>query len=541
MNKHKTLQKVFGIPSFRDKQEEAIDSLLDGKNTLCLMPTGIGKSLIYQFTAVAKGKMAIVFSPLIALMGQQTDNLNTYLSSINKTSFAFNSKINSIKQYKYLRDEFNPPNNPLFLFLSPEKVLIDGYLEYVLRKHKEKIGLIVIDEAHCVSQWGDSFRPAYKMLPELFTKIFGTNIPTILCLTATISNQDKKEIIQEFNIENVIKSDSLYRDNIELTIIDQFKKNADKKDELEKILRKHKNEKVIVYTHMKKRDYGTRAMSEYFKEKGFACAPFDSDLEGAIKEDALTDFINGKLKVIFATNAFGMGIDIPDIRCVVHYLIPETLEQYYQEVGRAGRDGKPANAYLLHAEPNARIKKDQINSERVNKEILENAWLELLGRKGVKDIPYIGQFDVFDNEGNNLRLKLFLSLVKRKNVAILGRSLEKINCFVEVLETTVLTKYEKSTNIGALKLISMRTGDNLETISYNVFELYDTKKIKLVSTPKKTLYYQVNKALTEQDIQELETEFNTIVDFKLEGLSKLKEVLDNEISIQDALNLYLGI
>jgi ATP-dependent DNA helicase RecQ len=215
MNSEDTLKKYFGHDSFRDKQKEAIASLLANNNTLCLMPTGMGKSLIYQVTALLQGKTALVISPLLALMEQQSDVLNSHINKFGKTSVAFNSNSgNTLKQYKYLRDGFNPPENPSFIFVSPEKMMLDGYAEFVFRQQKSNIGLIVIDEAHCVSQWGHSFRPSYKMIPQFLKDIFGINIPPILCLTATINQIDKLEIIKDFKIEKTIVSDSLLRNNI---------------------------------------------------------------------------------------------------------------------------------------------------------------------------------------------------------------------------------------------------------------------------------------------------------------------------------------
>src|SRR5690606_27026084 len=146
-------------------------------------------------------------------------------------------------------------------------------------------------------------------------------------------------------------------------------------------------------------------------EKGYKCAPFDADLKISEKEDVLKDFASGKINIVFATNAFGMGIDIPNIRCVVHYLLPESLEQYYQEVGRAGRDGKPAFAYLLHAEPNLRIKRDLIKKSTIKPKDIESFWQNFEGKK--KEIPYIGQLGATDVSEDNSELIIFYKLVEK--------------------------------------------------------------------------------------------------------------------------------
>lgn len=538
MTKEKILLDYFGIKEFRDKQQETIESLLNGKNTLCLMPTGMGKSLTYQVTALTNGKMALVISPLLALMEQQSDNLNSILEKHNKKAFSFNSNSgNSIKQFNYLRDKFNPPHNPQFLFVSPEKMMLDGYAEFVLRKHKDKIGLIVIDEAHCVSQWGHSFRPAYKMLPSFFQDIFGDNKPPILCLTATVNPIDKNEIVTDFNIDNVIESDSLLRHNIELNIEEEVVKNDDKKIKLDEILEKFKNEKVIVYTHIKKREYGTREMSDYYKAKGYKCASFDADLKVSDKEEVLKDFTSGKINIVFATNAFGMGIDIPNIRCVVHYLLPESLEQYYQEVGRAGRDGKPSFAYLLHAEPNLRIKKDLIKKSTIKTKDIETFWQSIEGKK--KEIPYIGQIGSTDVSEDNSELIIFFKLVEKGFVKIITKGIQGLDCFEQNSSNAVFQSYSSKSRF--MKLISSKVGQDLKIIHEAIYSLFDTKQIELKSTPTKLLYYKIIKKITPEDIDLMANEFNEIKEYKLQGLEKMYDVLQNNENINMVLKEHLGL
>lgn len=540
MNSKETLSKYFGHNSFRDRQEEAINSLLANNNTLCLMPTGMGKSLIYQVAALVQGKMALVISPLLALMEQQSDVLCSKIESSNKSALAFNSNSgNVVKQFKYLRDDFNPPNNPHFLFVSPEKMMLDGYAEHVLRKNKSKIGLVVIDEAHCVSQWGHSFRPSYKMIPKFLNDIFGSKTPPVLCLTATINKKDKEEIINDFKIKNTIVSDSLLRNNIKLHIEDEVQKNNDKRIKLEEIFEEFKGEKIIVYTHIKKRDYGTREMSEYYSSKGFNCAPFDADLSNKDKDRILSDFTSGKTKIIFATNAFGMGIDIPDIRCVIHYLVPESLEQYYQEVGRAGRDGEQSFAFLLHAEPNLRIRKDLINKSSITKEKIEGFWNVLLGVK--KEIPHIGQLGSTDVSDDNSEMIIFLKFVERGYVKIITKGIQDVNCFSETDNSTKLSYYQSITRRGYMKLISKKTGESLDAIHSNVFELYDTKKINLVKTPTKLLYYIITKDLDDKGLNSLIKDFDDLKESKLKGLDKLYEVLNKNTDIDTALMEHLEI
>lgn len=537
----KLLNDFFGIPSFRDKQEEAILSVIDGHNTLCLMPTGMGKSLIYQYAAVRMKKTALIFSPLLALMDQQRDNLNSILSKKGYHALSFNSNFDSKKQLKYLSKQFNPPYDPAFLFISPEKAMLDGYLAHTLTAHKEDIGLIVIDEAHCVSQWGHSFRPAYKLIPNFIKTVFGDTPPPVLCLTATINQQDREEIKKDFSLNNEVVSESLYRHNIKLNILNQQARNQDKKEQLESILKDTAGERVIVYTHIKKRDYGTRAMSEYFASKGFNCAPFDADLSEDDRVETLNGFIKGDIAIIFATTAFGMGIDIPDIRCVVHYLLPESLEQYYQEVGRAGRDGKNSYAYLLHAEPNLRIKRDLIEKGEWSEEAITSGLKQLLGKKGQGDLPYIGQLDSLDYGEGNINLIVLLKLVELGLASIESRGFSDIRCFKEIEQDSRFTKLQEVSRTGSVKLIARRTEKTISQVQEDIYGLLASGSIKVNKSPQKVLFYTIHRPLNEMTIERIKVDFDQIVAYKLQGLENLNEVLNGDETIDNALKQKLGI
>src|ERR1017187_853711 len=203
------LKSVFGLPSFRQPQEEVIANLLAGRNTLCLMPTGAGKSICYQVAGLLTGKTTLVLSPLRALASQHA----AILRHRGLQATTVDGGLPTKEQYKLLRQCLQQP--PQFLFFSVERASHDGYLEYVLRRLRESIGLVTVDEAHCVSQWGHNFRPAYKEIPEFLDRIFlQAPRPPVLCLTATLSARDRQEICRDFAIApaDVLQSKTLFRD-----------------------------------------------------------------------------------------------------------------------------------------------------------------------------------------------------------------------------------------------------------------------------------------------------------------------------------------
>ena len=250
------LKNYFGHENFQDIQEEVIINLLSGNNSLCLMPTGGGKSIIYQVAGLQTAKTTIVISPLLALMKQQ----NKRLEEQGIYTFAYNSSLGDLKtQFNKLRKVFGKDKLPQFIFVSPEKILSDGYLEFLLTKFRSKIGLVVVDEAHCISQWGHTFRPAYKAIPLFFEKVYGEDkTPPVLCLTATLNPSDKYEICRDLKItdENIFISKTLIRPNLHLNIFEQVENNEKKKDQLIEIFNNHKDQMHIVYTHIKAREYG---------------------------------------------------------------------------------------------------------------------------------------------------------------------------------------------------------------------------------------------------------------------------------------------
>jgi len=339
-------------------QVKSIGNVLTKGNTLCIMPTGGGKSLIYWLTGMMLDGITIVVFPLTSLIGEQEEKLTEQGIEV----LALHSGISTDKQAERLKQFAKGEINPKFIFVSPEKLATDGFFEHCINIRKEEIKLITIDEVHCVSQWGTSFRPFYRRIPNFIQRVFGNNPPKILTMTATINPKELSDICNEFLIEksNILKDQSLMRSEITLKII---KVNVeDEKDgqdgKLWDLLKIHSDEKILVYVY---RVNGKRSVEDLSKrantQHGIKSVHFHGEMSSSERKEIINRFRDNEINVVFATNAFGMGIDIPNIRVVIHFMIPESVEQYYQEIGRAARDKEAANAYMLYSNKNIDVKR----------------------------------------------------------------------------------------------------------------------------------------------------------------------------------------
>ena len=327
------LQKYFGYSAFRHEQEAIIRNVLNKKDVLALMPTGGGKSLCYQLPAVMLDGLTIVISPLIALMKDQVDALN-----VNGIPAAFYNSSQSNDEQVQLANKLRN-NQVKLLYLAPER-LFGNESKFITFLKTLQVALIAIDEAHCISHWGHDFRPEYLMLAGLKREFPAT---PVIALTATADNLTKKDILEKLNLkEPAVFISSFNRENITYRVVPKKKSF----NQLLAFLDDKKDVSGIIYCLSRK---STEALAADLKEEGFAAMPYHAGLENAVKARTQEAFLRDEVKIIVATIAFGMGINKSNVRYVVHVDMPKNIEGYYQETGRAGRDGLPSEAMLLYS------------------------------------------------------------------------------------------------------------------------------------------------------------------------------------------------
>ncbi|MCU0397459.1 MAG: DNA helicase RecQ [Cyclobacteriaceae bacterium] len=350
------LKEVFGYTTFRGNQERIIRNILDGKNTFVIMPTGAGKSLCYQLPALMLEGLAIVISPLIALMKNQVDQMNAY--GVNARFL--NSTLSKGEITRLKKDCVN--GIVKLLYVAPESLTKEENLEFL---KKIKVSFVAIDEAHCISEWGHDFRPEYRRIKSMIQQ-FG-NLP-VVALTATATPKVQLDIQKNLQMEDAdIFLSSFNRKNLYYEV----RPKKETKKQLIKFLREHKGKSGIVYCLSRKK---VEEIAKLISVNGFKAAPYHAGLDADVREKNQDDFLNEEVDIIVATIAFGMGIDKPDVRFVVHYDVPKSLEGYYQETGRAGRDGLEGLCLMFYSHNDLnkleKFNKDKSVQERENARVL---------------------------------------------------------------------------------------------------------------------------------------------------------------------------
>jgi len=407
------LESVFKISGFRNTQEEIITRVMKGGHSLVLMPTGMGKSLCYQLPAVLMDGLTVVLSPLISLMKDQVDSLlklgidaayiNSSLSRMQR-----DRRYRNIKEGKYK-----------ILFVAPERFKKEDFRDVISCR---EISLLAVDEAHCVSQWGHDFRPDYSRIAE-FREVLG--YPTTIALTATATPAVQDDIIVRTGIESAqIKTfnEGICRPNLKLEV-DNVIDESEKFDMILKLIQRRNGSKIVYFNLIKSID----KFSDYLCLKKVRHHVYHGKLAPAERKRIQNVFLSPKSGLMLATNAFGMGIDKPDIRMIVHAEIPDSIEAYYQEIGRGGRDGKPSDCILIYNEDDLAVQLEFLYWRNPSADFIKKTF-HLLNSMGdtINSYTYedIQEKLVFKNRGDN-RLQTVLNLFDRQGVT--KGSLDSLN------------------------------------------------------------------------------------------------------------------
>jgi len=359
-DKYTILNQYFGYAQFREGQEALIDSILSGNDAFGIMPTGAGKSMCFQIPALMLPGITLVISPLISLMKDQVRALN----EAGVHAAFFNSSLSTAQYLKAL--ELAKQGKYKIIYVAPERLLLDNFIEFAKCVN---ISMISVDEAHCVSQWGQDFRPSYLKIMEFVERL--DNRPIISAFTATATKAVMEDVISVLHLNHPkVVATGFDRDNLFYSV----KNPSDKMAEVENYVKENSHKSGIIYCATRKL---VEEVCQNLQKSGYSVTRYHAGLSDNERRQNQDDFIYDVKPIMVATNAFGMGIDKSNVRYVIHYNMPKDIESYYQEAGRAGRDGDESECILLYAPKDVRLNEFFIESNRDNEE-LDSETLELI-------------------------------------------------------------------------------------------------------------------------------------------------------------------